>query len=339
MKPNFTRRKIYFILFCFFIFTPSCEFDRSTIGSLDEPELNYNFINDYEFETNRYFFIDTYYMNRYEKGFSEDLQTWSYEPGTLIRELNVYKSAGYTDRITRMGVASIPSKLEEFYNLTSLDDIPIKSGETEVGEFVSLVQGRDYVYNYALGYFNLSFKVKDSDILAIAYRTDHDTVGTLQTMISEDDTSQYYVLRLIKSQTMSENYTQIWPLMMRNVYFLGDTSFVRKGFNIHIRRKDNNSEIQEVGVKRSFAHLLGLDLTDENGALLDNGDGQADNNYYLCNLHTGTLIFPGIQPFNPLPDSRFQIADTNRVYQYNTTDRQKMMASSKFEIVVQYIKQ
>ena len=125
--------------------------------------------------------------------------------------------------------------------------------------------------------------------------------------------------------------------MMRNVYFLGDTNYVRNGFNIEIRKKENKSTVQDFGLKKRFTHLLGIDLLDDNGTLVDNGDGQVDNNPYLYDLRNGILIFPGLHPFNPLPNSRFQIADTNRVNQYNTTDRYKMIESSKFEIIVQYI--
>ncbi len=319
-----------------FLFIFSCEVDRSTIGVEEQLQYNYKHINDYDFINKRYFFIDSYYRDRYEKGFSDDLTVWFYEEGTLIRELNVYRTGYFPNNMNRMGVATIPSRMKEFENLSNLNGVVTNSGEVELGLFVPLKEGMDYQYNFAHGYFWLKRVIKPTEILAIAYRTDKDTVGTLKSMISDDDTTQFYVLRLIKPQTMREYHNHVWPLMMRNVYFLGDSNYVRDGFNINIRKKENNSTVQEVGLNRRFANLLGLDLLDEYGILIDKGDGQVDNNPYLYNLRSGILIFPGIQPFNPFPNSRFQIADTNRVKQYNTIDREEMIRSSKFELVVQY---
>lgn len=337
MKRHHTLRIAYFLIPFSFFLVFSCEVDRSSIGAEYPAEKNYYHINDYDYIKNRYFFIDQYYRDRYEKGYSDDLMLWTYEKGTLIRELNVYHTGYLPNTPARKGVATIPSRIKEYENLPNIDGVESYPGEVEKGLFAPLNEGTDYQYNYAQGYFWLKWPVKPTEILAVSYRTDNDTIGTLQSMISNDDSTQFYVLRLIKSTGRGYN-PNVWPLMMRNVYFLGDSNYVREGFNINILKKENESTVQEVEPKKSFAHLLGLDLTDENGAVIDNGDGQVDNNYYLCNRHTGILMFPGIQPFDPLDDSRFQIADTNRVNQYNTPDSQEMIASSKFKIIVQYIK-
>ena len=337
MKLNKLMHVENYLLLLSFLFIVSCEVDRSTIGVEHQVQYSYNYINDYDYINKRYFFVDSYYRDRYEMGFSDDLSTWSYEEGTQIRELNVYHTGFFPDIVLRKGVATISSRINEYKNLPNLDGIETHSGEVELGYFAPLKEGLDYHYNYAHGYFWLKRIIKPTEILAIAYRTDKDTVGTLQPMISDDDSTQFYVLRLIKPRTMREYHSEVWPLMMRNVYFLGDSNYVRDGFNLNIRKKDNKSTVQEIGMKRRFAHLLGLDLLDEYGSLIDEGDGQVDNNSYLYDLRNGILIFPGLHPFNPLPNSRFQIADTNRVKLYNTIDRVEMINSSKFEIVVQYI--
>jgi len=341
MNRNLLCRIVNIFLLSFLIFISACEVDRSTIGSVDQQQYSYNYISDFEFEFNRYFFIDTYYVERYEKGFSEDLQYWTYEPSSLIKELNVYKSAGYSNNDARIGVATIPSNLEEFYNLSDLHGIIKKSGEIELGKFVPLKEGKDYWCNYGFGYFYLNYpkRIKDTEILAVAYRTDNDTVGTLVSMMI--DKPQPLVLRLVKSQAMRVSHIHIWPLMMRNVYSLCDTSIVRDGFNIKIRKKDNHSTIQEIEPRKRFTHLLGLDVVDSNGNITNNGDGQVDDNYNLLDLDKGVLIFPGLNPFNPLPESRFQLADINRVgiYDFNQwPNNPPGIDSSKFEIVVQYIK-
>jgi hypothetical protein len=339
MTLNKIKWIIFLQVFSILVFIYSCEVDRSNIIAVEQPQYSYNYINDYEFASNRYFFLDAYYVDRYERGFSEDLQIWLYESGTLIKELNIYKSASYSNNMARKGVATIPSRIEEFYNIPNLDGISTFSGEIELAEFVPLKEGLDYGYNDEFGYFYLSHKIRDTEILAVAYRTDNDTVGTLLSMMS-DEAGQFYVLRLIKSQSMRDTHAHVWPLMMRNVYFLGDTNFVHDGFNINIRKKDNHETYQDIEPKKRFTHLLGLDLIDTNGNLRDGGDGQVDNNYNLIDLREGILFFPGLNPFDPLPDSRFQIADRNRVRIYDIYHRSLNypgVDSSKFEIVVQYI--
>lgn len=327
----------FFLLFCH-----SCEVNRSPIEIEHEPEYQYQYISDNEFLVYRYFFVDTYYRDRYEVGFTDDLFQWSYEEGTLIRELNIFKSAAYSDKDARQGVATIPSRLKEIENVNNISEVRIISGEVEIAEFKRLEEGKDYTYDFARGFFRLKYMIKSADILAVAYRTENDTIGTLQSTINDADTTQFYVLRLIKPMSMRESHEHVWPLMMKNVYFLGDTSFVRDGFNISVRKKDNQNTIQEVDPRKNFSYLLGLDLTDENGYIIDNGDGQVDDNSYLINLQDGELFFPGLHPFNPLPESRFQIADTNRVqlYDRNIPNIRPLVdrdGPSKFEIVVRYM--
>jgi hypothetical protein len=335
-----SQKKIYIqhlIILISFLLNFSCEVDRSSIGVEEQPQYSYNYINDYDYDYSRYFFIDTYYFDRYEKGFSEDLQIWSYEEGTLIRELNVYRSSSFTNNRARFGVATIPSIMDEFNNMQNLEGVSSKSGEVELSLFVPLEEGKNYEYDYARGYIRLTYKIRDYDILAVAYRTDKDTVGTLQSMIIDGDTTQFYVLRLIKSPAMLESHKHVWPLMMRNVYFLGDTSFVREGFNISIRKRENYETKQNVEPKQSFLNLLGLDISKDYGELVEGGDTIIDFNFFLVDRYQGILMFPGLQPFDPLPESRFQLADTNRARIYSTSNRNELSSLSKFEIVVQYI--
>ena len=80
-------------------------------------------VHDYDFIKNRYFFIDQYYRGRFEAGFSDDLSIWSYEDGTLIRELNVYKSGSYSNNEARKGVATIPDSIAHYESLPNLDGI------------------------------------------------------------------------------------------------------------------------------------------------------------------------------------------------------------------------
>ncbi len=293
-------------------------------------------IHDYDFLKDRYFFMDQYYRERYEEGFTDDLSEWHYEDGTLIREFNVYRSGAYSDNEARKGVAVIEERIKDFENLPNLDGIKAESGEVEVAEFIPLEEGRDYEYDYARGFFWLKTPVKSTEVLAIAYKTDLKKVGTLFSEVVGSDSSKHYVLRLIKPQSLRPDHTKVWPLVMRNVYYLGGSDIEQEGFNIQIEfNKDGGHEqTQQVDPRKPFLNLMGLDLVDENGAIVPDGDKKVDNNYYLINRANGILLFPSLRPFDPLTESRFQLADTNRVRIYEMTDRQTQIDRTKFELIV-----
>jgi hypothetical protein len=293
-------------------------------------------VHDYDFIKKRYFFIDQYYRERFEAGFSDDLTIWSYEEGTLIREFNVYKSGSYSNNEARKGVATIPDSIPYYESLPNLDGITTVSGIVEVAEFVPLEEGKDYEYDYARGFFWLKQQVNDTEVLAIAYKTDLKKVGTLFSEVVGEDTTKTYVLRLIKPQSLRPDHSEVWPLMMRNVYFLGGTSIEKEGFELQIEFNKNGEHetIQQEEPRLSFLHLTGLDVVDQNGGMVEGGDKQVDNNGYLINRADGIMMFPGIQPFDPLTDSRFQLADTNRVRIYNLTDRSTQIDRTKFNMLV-----
>lgn len=293
-------------------------------------------IHDYDFIKNRYFFVDTYYEDRFEKGFPEDMSIWSYEEGTLIRELNVYKSGSYSLNDTRDGVAAIPSRMPEFEDLEDLDGVSSESGEVEKATFIPLEEGKDYGYDFARGFFWLKQQIKDTEVLAVAYQTDQEKVGTLFSDVVGADSTKPYVLRLIKPKSLRPDHSELWPLTMRNVYFLGGSDIEAEGFEVRIEfnKNDDHETIQQEEPRLPFLNLMGLDVRDENGAVVEGGDRQVDNNEYLINRADGIMMFPGVRPFDPKSDSRFQIADTNRVRIYNLTDRSIQIDRTKFEMII-----
>jgi hypothetical protein len=84
---------------------------------------------------------------------------------------------------------------------------------------------------------------------------------------------------LIKPKDLNPVHEQLWPLMMKNVYFLGDTSFAVQGFNISVRKKNEHDSVQDVNSRKNFINLLGLDVTDSNGKFVKNGDSQVDSTF------------------------------------------------------------
>ena len=305
-------------------------------------------IRDYEFIKNRYFFADMYYHDHYEDGLKDDPKTFAYVPGTEILQLDVWVSASYAEPGTRRGVADVdPTKYLDanmHYQNVDLDQIKSESGKVETGYFKKLELGKDYYYDKYRGFFWLNQNIEDNQVLAIAYATAQSvqdpnvpTIGTL----SEDvaDTSKTVILKLIKPRQPQASYTETWPLMMRNVYFLGGTNIQKDGFDIRIENNVNGThQIYPEGSDRTYLNLLELDVLDENGNRVDGGDEKVDNNPNIVNYKDGILIFPCLQPFDPPKGSRFAgrlpEKDVVDIYKLNNNNSSDFIKRSKFDIIV-----
>jgi hypothetical protein len=87
-----------------------------------------------------------------------------------------------------------------YAQIINTDTVTTVAGEVESGKFILLERGKDYDYDNARGFFWLSQAVQDKEILAVAYKTDNDHVGTLFSDVYAD-TSRPFIMRLIKPQT------------------------------------------------------------------------------------------------------------------------------------------
>ncbi len=298
----------------------SCETDKTSIGFEEEEECwnSKVIIHDYDYLKNQYFFVDTYYKDYFEQGWTDDLSNWVYDGSKLLIELEVFKTASYSDPNARKGIAVLNP--QNYNGLTPSDYDTVNSipGKVEKTYLTILEEGTEYHYSGYMGFFGLHSPVGENEILAVSYKMDLHQVGT---HVGEflTDTTKLPVFRLIKSTNLTPDHEDLWPLMMKNIYYLEDNRISRECFNIQIEYNLNGEHqtIQPVDPKESYAYLLGLDRIDENGAVIGHGDGIVDNNGLLINRNDGILIFPGLQPFNPSPLSRFQIADTTNLYDTN----------------------
>ncbi|MCK5853098.1 hypothetical protein KAH27_08740, partial [bacterium] len=64
-------------------------------------------IKDIDFIKNRYFFVDSLYRDQFQRGYSEDLQRFTYLGGKDIFQLDVFLSTNYGDPEARYGVAAV----------------------------------------------------------------------------------------------------------------------------------------------------------------------------------------------------------------------------------------
>jgi len=313
-------------------------------------------VKDYEFIRNRYFFADTYYRDTFEDGFSADNPTvFNYAAEKEILQLEVWQSSGNTDPQARKGIAVL--KPESYWNAADgyenvnidlikeqLENKPdIEKEEFEYGFFKQLEFGKDFSFDKYRGFFVLNQNIDNMAALAIAFApleavvSDQvPTTGTLSESLG--DTLQPVVLRLIKPRAMQPTNVNTWPLMMRNVYSLGGSKIEKDGFKLRLENNVNADQaIFPVGGDKTYLNLMGLDVLDVNGAVVDGGDEEIDNNPYIVNLATGTLMFPALEPFKPTSGGRYQQAfpevDTVSIYD-KTYNQTTMVNFSKFEMKI-----
>lgn len=313
-------------------------------------------VKDYEFIRNRYFFADNYYRETFEDGLRDNPTVFTYSAEKEILQLEVWQSSRIEDPQARKGIAVL--KPQSYWNAaTGYQNVDIdlikeqlenkpdsEKEEYDYGYFKLLEFGKDYSFDKYRGFFTLNQNIDDMSTLAIAYApleaVVSDQVPTVGTMSeSLGDTLQPVVLRIIKPRAMQPTNVNTWPLMMRNIYSLGGTKIEKDGFKLRLENNVNGDQAiyPEGGGDKTYLNLMGLDVLDANGAVVDLGDEEIDNNPYIINLSKGTLMFPALEPFNPKLDSRFNkdFPAKDTVAIYNKTYNQTTMATlSKFEMQV-----
>ncbi len=280
---------------------------------------------DYTFIRNRYFFVDLYYLKKYESNFSEDLKIFTNQEDSTIVELDVWVSTISTDTLGQRAVMTSNPKnyIGKSYNQIFGDDIFYKG-------YCKKIDKLNYEFDPKRGFFWLNKWVADAENLGVSYSLKN---GFKEGTLSLSDSNDVILLKIIKPAYSMPEETDTWPLMMRNVYSMGDTDIPEDSFEIKIVKYGNGQEnAEEMG--RTYLNLTGLDLLDKNGRISEKGNGKVDINEYTMDLKSGILIFPGINPFDPLSNSRFQISNENRAEIYNTASFDEMRNNSKFDIQI-----
>jgi len=313
----------------------------SISGGASEQKVN---VKDTDFIKNRYFFADMFYRNNFENGFKDNPLVFSYQAGTEILQLEIWESTTYDNTEGRTAVADVDvSKYldgQNNYTNVDLDDVVQEEGKIEKGFFRRLQPNQEYTFDKYMGYFKLNQPIENNKILAVAYVTagaNAVPVGTMNEMLS--DTNQVVVLKLIKPRAMQPSYSEVWPLMMRNVYSLGGSNIEKDGFELRLEKNvTGEHSTYPDGGSKSYLNLFQMDVLDENNAPLADGDEKIDNNPYIIDYANGILTMPVLQPFNPEKGSRFEgvlpeddIVDIYELSDLNTSD---FLERSKFEMIV-----
>ncbi len=290
-------------------------------------------VHDYEYKKATYFFLDNYYRQQFANYSSNGEHI--IDAGHIINNIQIYKSD--------YGYESHEGAFQAWAVVDPDQGAPTNASDEAVKRyFVRLEPVKDYYVNRELGYIQMSMPLRDSEILAVAYR---DTLGntTGDLWAGQPDKPDIPVLKLIKAQAPRPHF-QTWDLEWKNVYDLGvpditDEEFA-KSFDVKIFYKDPSGQPKESatvnGTPQSFLHIFGLDDWDINGAR--SPDNKIDNNPNIINKARGEIIFPNLRPFDPQdgtgPASNFWSQNSSNDYRvgavYDTTKQDYITSNSKF---------
>ncbi len=299
-------------------------------------------IKDYDYIKNKYFFIYPWFRDGVDttivsNGSLYQVHIPSFYPlkdgfhligNVIIRQFELYQLDQSTNAETNPGTA--------YADLDHHDE-----SYDQTGTFKRLEQGQDYVISEDLGYIRLRQKVNDEVLgctFVLADRATGDTVLVVGKGISPEN--DHLELKMIKPRSLTPSHP-VWPLMFKNVYYLGASGISREGFDLRIvnERLPVPSHLDPLGVP--YITYFGLDSVNENGERLP--DQKVDlSNPNVINLQDGELILPAFYPFvssDSIPDGNDNPALKGVLgagKMYSTTQRTDISNDSRFTIEVDY---
>lgn len=277
-------------------------------------------IRDYEYEENRYFFLDQVYRGSFP---DEPARPDLVDINSVRVFLNDFNDRNDIEQRAGRGIA---------YAFWTAGPAPepdagvdgAQSGGIEEGFFHELERSEFLVD--ARGYLIMARqRIPRSHTLAVAYRTaDGRVIGDLNFIQDPSNTEAKIRLKLIHARQQRPEFPT-WDLAWRNVYFLGGRDIEPDGFELDILRDVAGQEAVDNQSGTPYLQIFGLDRH-TNGAsessppdnLIDI-DGGA--NLPGLNLLTGHLVFPDLEPFGERGAGAEALSDDARVPGiYNTTN-------------------
>ena len=281
--------------------------DVTTIASIEKSkkeqsewegggQSNTQQIRDVDWIKNRYFFIHPWFRNGVDTfAVSTVFSIPSFYPlknglhligDVVVKNFELYKSININDPSAMTGMAYVnPEDTLQFVD------------ESEEGSFVRLEQGTNYYVSPDLGFIRIRDQVSQ-DILGCTFTLEHRQTGEVIMEIGTgpDSSGSNLSLMMLKPRNSHPNHST-WPLMFKNVYYLGTSQINPDGFEVKIYNK-NSTPVTDRDKKSSLPYitLFGLDSLDENGSR--NYDEIIDKDMAnIMNMIDGELMFPTLHPF------------------------------------------
>ena len=251
-------------------------------------------IRDVDWIKNRYFFIHEWFRNGIDNQIINIPPFYPLKDGLhlignmVIKNFELYKSININDASAMTGTAYVNPLSPT--DTTYIDD-------NEEGSFLLLEQGTNYYLSQDLGFIRIRDHVSQ-DILGCTFvLTDRYTGDTVLVVGNGPDSlGTNLSLMMLKPRNSHPNHPT-WPLMFKNVYYLGTTKINAEGFEVQIYNK-NATPVTERDQATSLPYitLFGLDSIDENGSR--NYDEIIDKEVTnIVNMIDGEIMFPWLHPF------------------------------------------
>ena len=297
-------------------------------------------IKDYSYIQNQYFFIHEWFRNGATTSLSGvpvqippfyPLKEGLHQIGNIvIRNFELYQLDQSTNSETNPGTA--------FADLEN----PEESND-QTGNYKRLEQGQDYTLSEDLGFIRLRQKATD-EVIGCTYVIADRITGDTLSIVGEGITSTNDALKLkmLKPRNLSPSHP-VWPLMFKNVYYLGTNNINKEGFELRIinDRLTVPSHLDNQG--NPYITLFGLDSLNESG--IRTADQKIDlTNPNIINLMDGELFLPAFHPFaaDTVPDGNKANGLKGSLGEgkmYLSTQRTQISNDSRFTIEVDYSNQ
>ena len=305
------------------LFTICCEKEHPT-APINADEYTTVKLYDYNYTSNKYFFIDEVYHKNYEEYLERDRKlTHGYSNSNIIRYLDVYASAWHSgmseERWSGWAVID-PNNLDTSY--TSIENV--KRYWYKLGI-------NDYTVDANLGILKLNKQIHDSTMLAVAYSDiSNNIVGSLS---SGSELPNPLILKLLKIEYQTDPI-MAWDLMLRNVYEFNniyerypEISTIRIFYN-DVASLPRDYLETSVGPK-TYLEIFGLDRCGTQGS--SDPDGIIDTQTYFFQFNEDGVIieFPSLQPF---ADTTNTLLPSDKYVKsiYNTCSKSTMMMDTKY---------
>ncbi|MCW8804719.1 MAG: cell surface protein SprA, partial [Ignavibacteriaceae bacterium] len=266
----------------------------------------------YDYSESHYF-IDEIYADRNFKLFENFYSNIpsQFDPEYNVNEIEVWKSLNQ--------IVADQSKIRFancFLDLPTLQEVngaypdsfklPIenpKAGKEETGKFLKLEEGTDYVLHAETGYISFKTSLNEQDIIAVAFKQGPNSVrtyGQFLNTVTQIDTLNRLVLKLIKPRNLQPAYTEAWSLRLKNIYPTGARNVKPEGFEFKIQYEVVGQEpSEELPTANGNVRLIQAFGFDQQGS---GGSPNPDNIFdwrpgYTIFPETGEIIFPTLEPF------------------------------------------
>ena len=259
-------------------------------------------IRDVDWLKNRYFFLHPWFRNGVDTSVVHNLvikqvKIPSFYPlrnglhyigNLVVKNFELYKSINTNEAGAVTGTAYINP-------IDPLDSAYVDDNET--GNFIRLESGTNYMLSADLGYIRLRDMVMN-EILGCSFVLEDRNTGeiVLEVGAAADSAGTNLSLMMLKPRNSHPNHPS-WPLMFKNVYYLGTTQINQEGFEVKIINKRSTPESdRDRTTSLPYITLFGLDSLDVNGERQYDEiiDVQSGN---ILNMLNGELLIPSLHPF------------------------------------------